>query len=295
MDSLRISLLLLGAGCILIFYLWERHKRRQQDDRYERWGGVNEEGTETHVVNTRNTPEFEDDFADAEPAVEQYSAEPAPEEDDYYIEEPDLDTDPELATAPDPIPDIRSELEALEEIISVDDEEPDQIELGDLDVSTESRRERTEVPQEEAPAPDRIIALHVMSQEGERFNGFDLLQAFTNTGLQYGEMEIFHRMQEGSDVPVFSLANAVEPGVFDPAAMEETNTPALLMIMTLPHRMDALEVFDDMLDTARKIAEELNGRLCDDHRSVLTRQAIDDLRASISSYILNKSVSEQSA
>jgi cell division protein ZipA len=113
--------------------------------------------------------------------------------------------------------------------------------------------------------------------------------------LQYGDMDIFNRMQEGSDTPVFSLANAVEPGTFNLAAMEETSTPALIMIMTLPHRMDALEVFDDMLDTARKLSEELNGRLCDDHRSVLTRQAIDDLRASLNTYTLNKSLSEQSA
>lgn len=294
MDSLRISLILLGAGCILVFYLWERHKRHQQDDRYERWGGVNEEGTETHVVSSQhNTDLHDDDIGDIEPVTEHYSTEPQAEDDDFYIEEPDLDADPELMV--DPIPDIRSELEALEEIISVDDVEPDQIELGDLDVRTGSRHERTEVPLEEAAEPERIIALHVMSQEGEHFNGFDLLQAFTNTGLQYGEMDIFHRMQEASDVPVFSLVNAVEPGIFDPAAMEETSTPALLMIMTLPHRMDALEVFDDMLDTARKISEELNGRLCDDHRSVLTRQAIDELRASLNSYTLNKSISEQSA
>jgi len=296
MDSLRISLILLGAGCILVFYLWERFKRNRQDDRYERWGGVNEEGTETHVVSPQRNPDLhDDDVADIDSIPEHYSSvEPQAEDEDFYTEAPDLDSDPELMV--DPIPDIRSELEALEEIISIDDEEPDQIELGDLDIRTESRNEHIDVPQEaEAAEPERIIALHVMSQEGERFNGFDLLQAFTNTGLQYGEMDIFHRMQEGSDVPVFSLANAVEPGTFDPEAMEETNTPALLIIMTLPHRMDALEVFDDMLDTARKISEELNGRLCDDHRSVLTRQAIDDLRASLSRYTLNKSLSEQSA
>lgn len=294
MDSLRISLILLGAGCILIFYLWERFKRRQQDNRYERWGGVNEEGTETHIVPSQhNTDLHDDDIGDIEPVTDRYSTEPLADDEAFYIQEPDLDADPELMT--DPIPDIRSELEALEEIISVDDVEPDQIELGDLDVRTDSRQEHTEIPLEEAAEPERIIALHVMSQEGERFNGSDLLYAFTQTGLQYGEMNIFHRMQEGSDVPVFSLANAVEPGTFDLAAMEETITPALIIIMTLPHRMDALEVFDDMLDTARKISDELSGRLCDDHRSVLTRQAIDDLRASLNTYILNKSISEQSA
>ena len=46
--------------------------------------------------------------------------------------------------------------------------------------------------------------------------------------------------------------------------------------------------------TARKLADELHGRLCDDHRSVLTRQAIDDLRASLNTYDLKQSLAEMS-
>ena len=291
MDSLRISLLVLGAVCILIFYLWERYKRRQQDNRYERWGGVADEGTETHVIHSSHQSDLHDDIGDIDPIEEPYLDEEL-SDDALYNEEPDLDSDPELQV--DPIPDIRSELEALEEIISTDDEEQDQIELGDLDVSTDVGAEQNEIPVEAPAEPERIIALHIMSQEGERFNGSDLLPAFVQAGLQYGEMSVFHRMQEGSDYPMFSLANAVEPGTFDLANMEETITPALLIIMSLPHPMDALEVFDSMLDSARSITEELNGRLCDDKRSVLTRQAIDDLRASLNSYTLSKSVSEHS-
>jgi cell division protein ZipA len=293
MDSLRISLILLGAVLILAFYFWERFKRRRQDNRYERWGGVREEGTETRVVSPQHKSELHDDIGDIESLSEHPSSESQPDSDAYYAQEPDLESDPELDK--DPIPDIRSELEALEEIISVDEVEPDQMEIGDLDVHTESRGEQEDILAEQPAEPERIIALHVLSPEGQRFDGSDLLHAFMEAGLQYGDMNIFHRMQEGSDIPVFSLANAVEPGTFDLAAMEECSTPALLLIMTLPHRMDALEVFDDMLDTARKLTNELNGRLCDDHRSVLTRQAIDDLRASLNTYILNKSLAEQSA
>jgi cell division protein ZipA len=293
MDSLRISLILLGAVLILAFYAWERLKRRRQDGRYERWGGVREEGTETHVIPPQHKSDLHDDIGDIEPVAAHQSSESLPDSDSYYVQEPDLESDPELDK--DPIPDIRSELEALEEIISAEDAGPDQMEIGDLDVRTGSAQEQKEIPDENTAEPERIIALHVMSQEGKRFAGADLLHAFMQAGLQYGDMNIFHRMQEGSDKPVFSLANAVEPGTFDLSTMEEVSTPALIIIMTLPHRMDALEVFDDMLDTARKLSEELGGRLCDDHRSVLTRQAIDDLRASLNTYTLNKSLSEQTA
>lgn len=290
MDSLRISLILLGVVLIAAFYAWERLKRRRQDDRYERWGGVREEGTETRVVTQQHKGHVHDNIDEVESHSPYHSKEPLADDDAYYAEEPDLESDPEQHN--DPIPDIRSELEALEELISADDSDSDQIQIGDLDVRTEQRHGQRNTPPEQTNEPERIIALHVMSQEGKRFNGADLLQAFMNVGLQFGDMNIFHRLQEGSDVPVFSLANAVEPGTFNIAAMEETTTPALLIIMTLPHRMDALEVFDDMLASARKLSEELNGRLCDDHRSVLTRQAIDDLRASLNVYILNKTVTD---
>ncbi|WP_126454676.1 cell division protein ZipA [Sulfuriflexus mobilis] len=290
MDSLRISLILLGAVLILAFYFWERHKRRRQDDRYQRWGGVREEGTETHVVSRQHKNDLHDDIGDIESiSAHDDTSESLPAEEMYSIQEPDLETDPEQHN--DPIPDIRSELEALEEIITAEDSDLDQIEMGDLDVRTGLRQEQKDIPVDKVTEPERIIALHVMSQEGKRFNGPDLLHAFMQAGLQYGDMNIFHRMQVGNDTPMFSLANAVEPGSFDLSAMEETSTPALIIIMTLPHRMDALQVFDDMLDTARKLTHELNGRLCDDHRSVLTRQAIDDLRADLNAYTLNKSLS----
>ncbi|MDT8403018.1 cell division protein ZipA [Sulfuriflexus sp.] len=292
MDSLRISLILLGAVLILAFYLWERIRRRREDDRYQRWGGVREEGTETHVVSARQKSNLHDDLGDIESFSTTDSPLSRPENDAYHRQEPDLESDPELDN--DPIYDIRGELEALEEIITATDADAGQMDIGDFDVNTDSRGEQKHPQPEEPAEPERIIALHVLSQEGQRFNGADLLHAFMQVGLQYGEMNIFHRLQEGSDMPVFSLANAIEPGYFELATMAETSTPALLLLMTLPHRLDALAVFDDMLDTARKLADELHGRLCDDHRSVLTRQAIDDLRASLNTYVLNKSLAEQS-
>jgi len=45
----------------------------------------------------------------------------------------------------------------------------------------------------------------------------------------------------------------------------------------------ALEAFDGMLEVARSLTTSLDGRLCDETRSVLTRQAIDELRAELAS------------
>lgn len=287
MDSLRITLLIIGAAFIAVVYAWERIKRRKNHDRYARWGVSDD--SETHIIG-RNSgdPETDSHLVSTAYDTEQFNDEevfhePAPEPEietdalqvttdiDEEIQqddsEPDLDSDPELAV--NQINDITSELEALEEIISQQPEQ-DEMELGDLDVPLDT------TPTE----PEKIIAIHVLAREGSTFNGADILANLPGLNLQHGDMDIFHRLDDNGH-SVFSMANAIEPGTFDIAAMDELSTPALLFILSLPTSLPALEAYDNMLDAARSLADALDGRLCDETRSVLTRQAIDDQRSAL--------------
>lgn len=306
MDSLRIILLIIGAIFVAAIYGWERVKRRKKHDRYAKWGVSDE--SETHIIG-RNSgdPETDsqlvstayetdqyvdnihDDQTDNEPLVEFTSDEPEPladdlqsnEDEDWQSEvtasldedtftdetEPDLDSDPELVV--NPIDDITSELEALEEIISHESGQ-DEMDLGDLDVSDEST----------SSEPEQIIAIHVLAHKNSSFAGADILNNLVALNLQYDERNTFHRVDDNSNI-IFSMANAVEPGTFDIDAMEAMSTPALLFILALPNSTPALEAYNSMLDTARSLADSLNGRLCDETRSVLTRQAIDARRSEL--------------
>ena len=316
MDSLRITLLIVGVVFIALIYAWERIKRRKQHDRYARWGVADD--AETHIVG-RNSgdPETDNQLVssayESDPYSSAYDDSDEPSEDIYNSEdaghefdeqqdepalaaselevdderehwqvevnaslqedrysgepEPDLDSDPELTDSP--IEDITTELEALEEIISHEPEQ-DEMDLGDLDVDTEPA----------STAPDRIIVVHVLAREGETFNGADILASMSKLGLQYGEMNVFHCLGTNNK-SIFSLVNAVEPGIFDLSDMEHMTTPALLLMMSIPNPLPALDAYDGMLETARSLAATLDGRLCDETRSVLTRQAIDELRAEL--------------
>jgi len=302
MDSLRISLLIIGGVIIALIFFWERIRRRKRESRYERWGGVSEDGRETRIVGHRSgDPETDASLVASAylhpdtPAVklepentniEQQEAKSWRDDVEASLQEPDLDIDPELQLE-DPVPELTSELEALEEIISSDDDidHSVQIEIDDLVieennapiVGDEIESSAVSSKANKTPAEARIIAMHILASNGEKFAGPDILSAVMRAGLQFGDLGIFHRHDE-QGATLFSLANAIEPGTFDLAAMDELATPALLLIMQLPGPFSATSAFDLMLESAQDISESLGGRLCDERRSVLTKQAIEELR-----------------
>ena len=123
---------------------------------------------------------------------------------------------------------------------------------------------------------DDLIISHSILAKDEYFSGVQLFKAFSNAGLQYGEMNIFHYPGDDSKKPfaLFSVANLVEPGTFDPDSADDFTTPGISLFMRLPSRMDNYKAYDKLLEVARHLADELNAELCDETRSQLTRQSI---------------------
>ncbi len=137
---------------------------------------------------------------------------------------------------------------------------------------------------EKQPAePEEVLIINVMAHKGEMFNGGDLLDIILKCGMRYGSMDIFHRHSDtkGEGALLFSMANMVKPGTFDLDAMDEFETPGVSLFMTLPINADSMQSFDLMADTARAIAETLDGELKDEQRSVMTRQTLEHCRQRI--------------
>lgn len=129
-------------------------------------------------------------------------------------------------------------------------------------------------------AIDRIVTLYVSARADETFNGSDLVVAAEKAGLQFGDMNIFHRMvpSKFDKGPVFSMATMTKPGNFDMKHIAELATPGITLFMTLPGPMSALDAWDTMLPTAQRMAELLDGVVLDEQRHVLGRQRIAHLR-----------------
>jgi len=127
-----------------------------------------------------------------------------------------------------------------------------------------------------------IVQLYVVAREGA-FGGDAIAAAAERHGLMPGEMAIFHRRKvEGAarSAP-FSMANAFNPGTFPFDDMDDFSTRGLVLFAQLGGAPSDLMVFDELVQTARDLAQELDGRLLDNARSPLGPEQIKRLRAEV--------------
>ena len=172
------------------------------------------------------------------------------------------------------------------------DEEAEPGDQGELAIEQAEAPGRDEPPPPSRPAgppPDKIVSLFLLARDNHMITGADLLHATVSTGMEFGDMGIFHRRPEGSDRPVFSLANAAKPGHFERDAWNTFETSGVAIFMTLPGPVYALDAWDSMLATARRIGELLHAELLDDDRNPFTRQREAQIREEMRKYDRKKS------
>lgn len=144
--------------------------------------------------------------------------------------------------------------------------------------ATQANRKGQDV---ELSAPDihEVLIINVMSRQGE-FSGSELNRVLQSCGFRFGEMNIFHRYEQhsGKGAMLFSAANVVEPGTFDPDNMDHFSTPGICMFMQLPGPKRPMHAFEIMMDSARKIANLLEADIKDEHHNVLRQQTAEHYR-----------------
>jgi len=245
-DILRLILFLAGIAVILGIYLWDRHKKTSQ---------------RVHAIRREMQEQ------------EQGRREPA------WQETPMMEAD---GSPP-----------------AMDDAELDQA-LGQLDqLVQEERDERPVAPEGEqisfsfddhtAPAaeglPTMILQLNIRVRSGQA-SGDAIMDVAREIRMEPGEMQIFHRYEAGSDrrTPSFSMASLVEPGIFPFENMSDFSTPGVTLFTQLPGTKNGMEIFDDMLAAAERIAAMLDGEIQDESHSDLSHQTIEHIREEITEH-----------
>jgi len=134
------------------------------------------------------------------------------------------------------------------------------------------------------PAPDIIVTLFLQTRDNHVISGVELLDVSLKLGLVFGEQGIFHRIHEEDLEPVFSMANLTNPGNFDKTAWNTLEIKGVTMFMTLPGPRNALDAWDSMLATSRRLAELLQADLLDDTCSIFTRQRALQIKDKLREY-----------
>ncbi len=128
-----------------------------------------------------------------------------------------------------------------------------------------------------------VFMINVVARDQEGFRGEDILHILLACDLRFGDMNFFHRheLEAGRGAIQFSVANMMQPGVFDIDHMGDINTPGLVFFLTLPGPEDMMKAFDYMLETAQAVARNLDGDVLDESRSVLSKQSLEHCRQQI--------------
>lgn len=189
-------------------------------------------------------------------------------------EQPDLFADELIAPPPSRRPSVSGAAASTASKVSALYEKP--VESVRPVVASEDDRPHVDVQD--------VIALHVVAAD-QPFNGEDLLRCVLGYGLRFGEMSIFHRHEQptGQGRILFSMARAVEPGIFQLETMTGETIPGVSFFLSLPG-VNSILAYDIMVDTARRLATELQGEVLDQQQQALTRQLVEHYRERVQEF-----------
>lgn len=126
----------------------------------------------------------------------------------------------------------------------------------------------------------RIVTLRVTPRTEPRFQGRQLRQAFGGCGFWHGPHDIYHLPDEQGRV-MLSAAALAQPGTFDPSIMDSQRFSGVNLFAVLPGPLPEREIFEELVHSARQLAERLDGQVTDQYGEELTAARITRLRQSL--------------
>ena len=168
---------------------------------------------------------------------------------------------------------------------------PDLLDLALDDVSptlpsdTKLNISMAEEDSEDTVVKQKVVTLRLVASDKSAFQGEALVLNLRSIGMSYGKFGIYHYYGTPTeDAAIFSVANLVEPGIFDLSNIKEQQIPGISIFIVLPGPMDGVKAFDLMISTAKNLCQALNAELLDELGSTLSIQRERYLREEIIRY-----------
>ncbi len=276
-DTLKLTIIP-GLIVLVVLFLWFRRSEpkvstaRERDMQRSRFAGADEvdDGYDVALVNEgiggKAAPRYVDQ--------------------NDYIADPLDDWEPPVASRPEPKVTVKK-APAKAPVAEQRSAPPAKSAPAESVASEQDLPEQTETVDAKAPPQQDglILVLNVVGNN-HTLRGSQILKALTATGMSFGKMNIFHYVgpNRPANRPLFSVANMMEPGSFNLTTMEELATPGLILFANIARPEEAMATFSLMLETARQLARTLDGLVCDEKRSTLTKQGIDHIHSRIADF-----------
>lgn len=125
-----------------------------------------------------------------------------------------------------------------------------------------------------------VLQFSLIADNEQGFNGMELMEVLKDVGLEYGNLQIFERLDKRRLVD-FGVANIVKPGIFPNIDVANFYSPGIVFFMQLDAVDDSVMVFEDFIRTINFVNMKLNGKLLDHKRQPLTNSTIHAIRQNL--------------
>lgn len=278
MSNLRWILLILGILLVAGIYLFE--KRRNTEPR-----GLRNKIREPAFEDVNQEKYLEDDF----------STEISARENAYEIIEPQLKKSTPSFKFPheenEDILNTNLEFADLTDLIreAVLDPHPvtaKAIEKAGLATMSQSTVVADKKKSESSLINGNIAVIYLLALDPVGLHGPLLKQVLSKLNIHYGEQHIFHYAENAEKL--FSIANLVEPGIFDLTTINTFKTPGLAVYMLLDQLEKPSQAFERMLQIVWELSNQLQAKICDVKSQTMNQLKVGKMLEDIKAYERNR-------
>lgn len=264
MNELQQVLLVFAIIVVVGLYFFSRQRNQESDqDQASHQDSIRSKSVSTHDTQEEaQDPSATSSAAAAQkPHPVETAAEPEPED---YIPE---------AQAKLPFgDDFELTPPNIDAVVEIDDMQPEELELTQ--------------PGSLTPRPPQVFAILVLSSHQE-FSLSQVSQTLKSIGLSFSDKGTF--VKKTNQKITLQVANIMEPGLFPAEPIEGLTTPGVALISELPCAVAGSKAIDDLIMTARRVSQRLNGRMYDMQRHLLRESDLQAMREAASEFEATKS------